>query len=182
MPINTYVPIANITLTSAASSVTFSSINSSYTDLVIVCSQKGTASGTYSVVRVGNSSVDTSSNYSETWVYGRYNSAVAANNDKASERYTSQTAWYGTGGSTIPNSSSVFNVNILQIMNYSNTTTYKTMISKSDSVGSDNYLGASRSVHLWRSTSAINTLTISISSGNFDVGSTFSIYGIHGVI
>jgi hypothetical protein len=33
-------------------------------------------------------------------------------------------------------------------------------------------------VNLWRSTSAITSVSFSASSGSFDIGSTFTLYGI----
>ena len=59
-------------------------------------------------------------------------------------------------------------------MNYSNTSTYKTVIGKDNaaSIETDAYVG------LWRSTAAINTIKISIGSSTFIAGSTFTLYGI----
>ena len=63
---------------------------------------------------------------------------------------------------------------IAQFQNYSNTTTYKTMLSRANAAG---YVQAR--VNLWRSTSAINTIKISGQSGmTFNTGCTFTLYGI----
>jgi len=69
MPTNTYVALATQTLGTAAASVTFSSIPSGYTDLIIVSSQFYVSSGAdrYATFQVGNGTVDTGSNYS--WTY-----------------------------------------------------------------------------------------------------------------
>jgi hypothetical protein len=60
-------------------------------------------------------------------------------------------------------------------MNYSNTTTYKTWLSRSGA--SDRATEAL--VGLWRSTSAITTIALSIDAGaTYSTGSTFTLYGI----
>jgi len=60
-------------------------------------------------------------------------------------------------------------------MNYTNTTTYKTVISRGNS---DTYVLAYAS--LWRATpQAITTITMGNEAAvNFVVGSTFTLYGI----
>ena len=64
---------------------------------------------------------------------------------------------------------------ILQIQNYSNTTTYKTVLGRNNN--SSNGTGAI--VGLWRSTSAITSISVFLeASGTFNAGSTFTIYGI----
>lgn len=62
----TYFPIANTTLSSAAASYTFSSISGSYTDLVLVIG--GTLSADISAGIYFNG--DTGTNYSTTRMYG----------------------------------------------------------------------------------------------------------------
>jgi hypothetical protein len=62
----------------------------------------------------------------------------------------------------------------INIMNYANTTTYKTAISRLDDAA--NYVGTS--VGLWRSTSAINSVTILAGTGNIPSGAMFTLYGI----
>jgi hypothetical protein len=160
----TYTPIATTTLGSAANTVSFSSISGAYTDLVIILT--GTAStGTGIYYQVGNGSVDTGSNYSFTELYGDGSSAGSArasayNQMAAGEFYTTQST------------------NIINLMNYSNTTTYKTGLSR----GSNGSNQVEAFVNLWRSTAAINIITFSagnVGSGKtFSVGSTFTLYGI----
>jgi hypothetical protein len=63
----------------------------------------------------------------------------------------------------------------MQINNYSNATTYKTMISRQ--FGQDQI--AWFSVGLWRSTAAITSIVFTDeSSGNFTTGFTLTLYGI----
>ena len=158
---STYSTIATTTLGSAAASYTFNSIPSTYTDLVLIMTvTQGAGVSVY--CQMGNGSVDTGSNYSYTGLYGNGSSAGSA-------RASNQTgAYLGYVGST-----TIYNA-INHFINYSNTTTYKTIINRKNQ--SDQYVEAN--VALWRSTAAINTIKIYPQSGNFDAGSTFTLYGI----
>jgi hypothetical protein len=63
-------------------------------------------------------------------------------------------------------------------MNYSNTTTNKTVISRTN-VTSGSFPGTETMVNLWRSTSAINVIELRQSgSGQYLSGTTFTLYGI----
>jgi hypothetical protein len=66
--------------------------------------------------------------------------------------------------------------NIFQVMNYANTTTYKTVLARGNAAGSL----LRGSVGMWRSTAAINSIKVMCGGGtnNFTVGSTFTLYGI----
>ena len=164
---NTYEAIATQTLGSAQASVTFSSIPSTYTDLILVVSGSSTA-GTNGRMRVGNGSVDTGTNYSFTSLDGNGTSAL-------SYRFTNETSyamqWYSQF-STAPGN---VTTEITHIMDYSNTTTYKPIIVRSGLVAT----GTSAGVGLWRSTAAINTLTYFCANATtFAAGFTASLYGI----
>lgn len=155
---STYEPIATTTLGSAAASYTFSSIPSTYTDLVLIMNASQAAGNSVYCQLNG----DTGSNYSYTGLYGSGSSAGSA-------RASNQTgAYLGYLGST-----TIYNA-INHFMNYANTTTYKTILNRKNQ--SDQYVEAD--VALWRSTAAINSIKIYPDSGNFDTGSTFTLYGI----
>ena len=168
----TYEPIATTTLNTTTASVTFSSISGSYTDLIIAGQIKG-SQNTFANLQVGNGSIDTGNNYSVTTLASRYNSGTT---EIATERYSSVSAIYVTGSTWY--SSVNFGTFKINLQNYSNTTTYKTVLTAMDSFEDANYCGANRNVGLWRSTSAINILTISAGAGNLASGSTFTLYGI----
>jgi hypothetical protein len=156
---STYTPIATQTLGSAAASVTFSSITSTYTDLLIVGS--GTAGSSVSFTLQFNG--DTGSNYSVTFLYGDGSSAVSG-------RASSQTSISGMGRLSTVESSSIIN-----IQNYSNTTTNKTVIGRG---GAANSLTIA-SVGLWRNTAAITSVVLRIEGGgNISAGTTLTLYGI----
>ncbi len=116
---STYEPIATNTLGTASSSITFSSIPSTYTDLVLVASNILNASSTNSVFLRFNS--DSTTNYSSTFLEG---TGSAASSNRVSNRNVIDSG-YNVGLST----SSVGQV-IFNIMNYTNTTTFKTVISR----------------------------------------------------
>ncbi len=160
----TYTPIASTTLNTTASSVTFSSISGSYTDLVAVV--VGINSGTgYGEVwaRVGNGSVDSGSNYSRTVLRGNGSSGSSFRTTNETYIYMDN-AFAGSGNGNL----------IMNFQNYSNTTTNKTILIRSNGAG--NHVNAQ--VELWRSTSAIDIITFYPDSGSFQSGSVFSLYGI----
>jgi hypothetical protein len=169
----TYEPIATTTLGSAAASVTFSSISGSYTDLVLVTSPATTHSLSTFVYMQFNG--DTSTNYSVTEVYGNGSSALSNRGSSL------DTGWIGFDisiSNTVGDYASISN-----IMNYSNTTTYKTFISRANRASSAlDYQGTDATVGSWRSTAAITSIVVKNRRGgvdyNFASGSTFTLYGI----
>jgi hypothetical protein len=165
MPI-TYKPIATQTLGSAAASVTFSSIPATYTDLILIFNGGKSLVGSSVDFRFNS---DSGSNYSFTELYGNGSSA-------GSSRVSNVT--YGSlAYNNVPDSGLTSTI-IMNIMNYSNTTTNKTAVSRNGQIGTT-YPGTGAIVNLWRSTTAINTITLSNSSAaDFVTGSTFTLYGI----
>jgi hypothetical protein len=155
---STYTPIASITLASAASSVTFGSIPQTYTDLVVVMSYSRSVSGN-GLLRFNG---DTGSNYSNTYLLGDGSSGSSS---RESNR---------TNGIISYDSANVQETCLINIMNYANTTTNKTFITR----GNDTGLGVISYVNLWRNTGAITSIELRPNSGNWNSGSTFSIYGI----
>jgi hypothetical protein len=160
---STYTPIATTTLGSAQATVNFNTISATYTDLVLVISTAATA-GNPDIVLQFNS--DTGTNYSVTSLSGNGTSATSTRASNQSSIKIDQTA---TLDGTLGNS-----VYIVNVMNYSNATTNKTVVNRSNRAGS----GVDASVGLWRSTSAITAIDIKTSSSTFITGSTFTLYGI----
>jgi hypothetical protein len=164
----TYEPIATTTLGSTTTDISFSSISGSYTDLILIISMfRVTTSGHGLNIRVGNGSVDTGSNYSFTSLYGN---GTAAGSNRSSNN---------TSGYIEPYDNSISSTNpvtlIVNLMNYSNTSTYKTLLTRGSSAA--DYANAT--VTLWRSTAAINTITISsFSTSQFAAGTTITLYGV----
>ena len=165
----TYVPIATQTLGSNAASIVFSSIPATYTDLVLACSMlsANTAGGRYIQIQVGNGSVDTATNYSQTQLRGNGTTADSGRQTSVTEVYFNVTGAYFQSG-TVPF------IGKAHFMNYSNTTTDKSILLRSDQAE----WSTSVTAGLWRSTSAINTIKVFLSADNFAIGTTFTLYGI----
>jgi hypothetical protein len=158
---NTYVSIATQTLGSAAASVTFSSISGSYTDLVLILN----ASGSTGINVLMQFNGDTGTNYSSTTLGGSGTTAYSA-------RYSNQTSIEINYEGYLD---SGFNTNsIINIQNYSNSTTYKTTLDRFNNAG----LGVDAVVGLWRNTAPITSVVLKTHTGTFATGSTFSLYGI----
>lgn len=159
---STYTPIATQSV-SGASSVTFSSIPQTYTDLVMVYNGKGSATGNGIYGNVGNGSIDTGSNYSYRHLQG--NGSTTNSNGATNNTLYVATNYVDAGYD---------DVIIWNFQNYSNTSTYKTILLRANSASS----GVAATVALWRSTSAINVVYATLSGGTFATGSTFTLYGI----
>jgi len=159
---STYTPIATTTLGSAAATVTFSSISSSYTDLVLIVNMSSTTNAANYLYMQYNG--DTGSNYSTTIVGGDGATAVSV-------RFANRTN-FNIDYSATPKTER--GNRIINIMNYANTSTYKTGIVRSTRAGG----GTDAIVGLWRSTAAINEIKLTCDSDTFATGSTFTLYGI----
>ena len=160
---STYTPIASQILSTSTATVTFSSIPQNYTDLVLVINGN-TNSDDEVRLRFNN---DSGSNYSEIGIYGNGSGPSVT-------KYTNTS--YGQLGGIY--TSSGVGTNIIQIMNYANENTYKTVLARASS---GNY--AQARVITWRgstgsSTEAINRIDFYSASGTFSSGTIFTIYGI----
>jgi len=165
---STYEPIATYTVTgsnlSGTTGVTFSSIPSTYTDLILVQNFTLTAPAIV-CLRVGAGSIDSGTNYSQTSLSGNGSSASSA-------RTSSANLWR----SDLAHGTSGVGTYISQLMSYQNTTTNKTTIQRYNNVP---YGALEAVVGLWRSTSAINTVQCFLDRAEFYVvGSTFTLYGV----
>jgi len=157
----TYNSIASTTLTSDQTDVEFTGINQNFTDLILV-REGAQTSGNNSVIQVGNNTYDTTSSYSGTQLFGNGTSALG-------DRFSNDTRWFVNFANGTNRTMSVYH-----FMNYSNTTTHKTMIGRH----SDGNFYASAYVFLWRKTDAINRIKITQGTNGLKSGTTFSLYGI----
>ena len=157
----TYEKIATNTLGSSAASITFSSISGAYTDLVLIVSPLTATIDNVTIQYNG----DTGSNYSWTTVGGNGTAASSHRGSNDSNPYTQYQSGVDTTRSNV----------IINVMNYSNTTTYKTAICRGNNTG----YGTDATVVLWRNTNAITSILLTTrGSYNFTSGSTFTLYGI----
>lgn len=158
----TYTPIATQILASATASIIFSNIPSTYTDLIVVFNGGETVSNGISI-KINS---DTGTNYSQIRLVGNGSTATAF------RRVTTSTVYIDDGITFDTNSGT--NNAIINFMNYSSTSIYKTWLQRSNSSPS----GTMQGCGLWRNTSAITTLEFSISGSTMVTGSSFSLYGI----
>ena len=159
---STYTPIATTSISSNTTAYTFSSIPSTYTDLVLILNVISTSTaGNYVYLQYNG---DTGSNYSTTILTGTGSSAIST---RFNNRTNFNIDYYATPNTEISN-------RIVSIMNYSNTTTYKTGLLRANRAGG----GTDATVGLWRSTAAINSITVTHDTAQFAAGSMFTLYGI----
>ena len=157
---STYTPIATTTLGSNATSYTFSSIAGTYTDLRVIFNGTMTAPDDIGI----RFNSDTGSNYSTTILGGNGTTAFSTRVSNQTQGYLD---WAGL--------TTAYGNFLVDVQNYSNSTTYKTYLSRFNQAAR----GTDACVGLWRSTSAITSITLkAIGANSFSSGSIFTLYGI----
>jgi hypothetical protein len=162
MPEN-YILLERIELNTTAASVTFNNIpQSGYTDLKVVFSTRNT--GSVSGVRLGING--SNANFSNRYIEGNGSSVASGtlNQYIGAETPSSATAsTFGNGEFYIPNytGSNFKSISADSVTENNNTTAYTDF-----------------NALLWSQTAAITSLNIFVGGGAFDIGSTFSLYGI----
>lgn len=163
----TYTPIATTTLTSTAGIITFSSIPQTYTDLVLI--QSARVSSAYDITAIRVNSV--TSNYGGTYMEANGSSATSGRGSAEialRAGYVPGTSYAGEWSAEIYN-----------FMNYSNTTTNKTVLSRTNFVGSSVGFNVQAKVSSIPTTSAITQITTQpVNGAVWAIGSTFTLYGI----
>jgi hypothetical protein len=155
---STYTPIASLTLSASTSSVTFSNIPQTYTDLVLVMDATATTNFTNTKIVINS---DSGTNYSWTNLKGDGSSASSAQGSSTANLYL---GLVNTGRGTYK----------FMFQNYSNSTTNKTILSAGGLAGNrEEY-----AVGLWRNTNAVTSIEVIQPADTFSSGSTFNLYGI----
>ena len=159
----TYEPIATTTLSSAAATITFSSIAASWTDLRLVLATAGTSSANTVIMQFNN---DTATNYGRTSLIGNGTAASSTRQTSAANLSIGGAALDGTNPSLYE----------IDVFSYAGST-YKTAMSafSSDRNGTG---FVSRMVGLWLSTAAITRIDLTNNGGTFAIGTTATPYGI----
>ena len=163
---NSYESIQTVTVGTAQSTITFSSIPATFTHLQIRAMSLNSSSGTDIRIRFNS---DTGSNYRTHYLYGQGSSAVSGGGAST----------YITMGLTSLSSGNP-EVLVTDILDYTSTTKNKTIRSLTgvDDNGSGYlvlYTG------LWFNTpAAITQIDLSANTGNFNQYSSFALYGIKG--
>jgi len=162
----TYEPISTTTLGSAASSITFSSIPGTYTDLRLVLVGANSASGANWYIRY-NGTTGSSDLYSYTLLKGNGSAASSASSSADNKIVFNETS---TTSTTIPM------LTTIDVFSYAGSTNKTCLIEWS---GDENGSGTTqRIVGLYRSTSAITSIALVNSGANFATGTVATVYGI----
>jgi hypothetical protein len=163
MPTPTYTALANTTLVSASSTVTFGSIAQGYRDLILIINGSFASAASYTFRFNG----DTGSNYSMVYAQAVHGGAITSSTITS----TSLVVW--AANNLVANTNFT---NITQVMDYSATDKHKAVLNRNGGKQSDSDF-VNMSSGRWGSTSAITSMTI-LGSANFNIGTTFSLYGI----
>ena len=157
----TYEPIQSQTLSVATATVTFSSIPSTYTDLKLVIDGNNTSIASRSgYIRFNG---DTGTNYSFTYLHG------ISGDSNLGASGTGSTVAQSTFSNILNDRTSV----IMHILGYSNTTKQKAFLARGNASSNVQlYTG------LWRSTAAINSLSLFLNADSWAIGTIFTLYGI----
>lgn len=170
----TYKLIASVVVGAGGqAAIDFTSISSVYTDLLLVVSVRTdrAAVGDGLRLRVGNSSIDTGTNYSDRYLQGDGASATSGSDSAAT--------WIVSGISTAASSTASTFSNIeIYFPNYAGSSAKSISIDgASENAATTAY--TTLSAGLWSGTSAINIIKLlSANSANFVQYSTAYLYGI----
>jgi hypothetical protein len=158
MPTPTYTALANVTLGSNTTSVTFSSIPQTYRDLILVC-QVQSASSQGADYLYFNSDT-TQANYS--WLRVQWDGSSPS-------QATGSDASVGDISASSPNTV------IMNIFDYSATDKHKSRLVKTTNTNAISLVYTSR----WANTAGVTSLSYdSATGGQFVSGSTFALYGV----
>lgn len=158
---NDYVALANVTLGTAASSVTFSSISADYRDLVVVL----VASGSTTLQARVRLNSDTGPNYNYIQLSGNGSSASGGN-------AIAQTSGFL---SVVAQATTTARLQIVaNIMDYATTDKHTTIISRADQAAN----GSEAFVNRWANTAAVTSVQVLTSTGNWAIGTTVALYGV----
>lgn len=164
-----YESIASTTLSTTSSTVTFSSIPSTYSHLQIRMSARSSFSfGSMFDSYIAFNGDNTYSGYKDHILYGNASSVTAVNASSYNLSYT-------TPGAN--QTASVYNGVIIDVLDYANTNknTVARFLGGADLNGSGNIVFGSV---LWPNTAAVNQITLSC-DGSFVADSTFALYGVN---
>jgi hypothetical protein len=156
MPTPTYTALATVTLGTAASSITFSSIPATYRDLVLVGDYAVSANGEIQISLNGSTA-----DRSRVLMYG-----VPAEAGSTTGSNINFAGGY-TGNRSI---------GVAQFMDYSATDKHKAILLRTQTASSPTEVVATSA--RWASTSAITSIGLNFAAGTLSVGTTFSLYGI----
>jgi len=168
----TYTLISSNVLASNAASVTFSAIPATYTDLVLRFSVRSTFAGA-NIGTYYTLNSDTSSLYSETFMFGTGTTVTSSRNSGVASSVNSTSV----NGST--STASTFTSLELYLPSYTSTTSkpWSLFNAREDNSATVNCIQAMAG--LYRNTSAITSITITpTGASSYVTNSSFYLYGI----
>jgi hypothetical protein len=165
---NTYKLIASASLSTTTATVTFSSISSSYTDLVLRASYRIDNAGAYGQNPYLVLNSDTS---------GYHNQFLQGNGSSISASYSNSSQLEMQSADSAGNTSNTFTIQEVYFYLYKSNATkiisqFKS--SENDSSGNEMHVYA----NYYPQTTAISSILVDIASGSFVANSTFWLYGI----
>lgn len=165
---NSYESIATVTIGTAQSTITFSSIPSTFKHLQVRGILQISGGDTEAKLTLNGDS--TSSNYATHQLLGDGSTAAS---------YATANSGFIKTGINNSASGSNFGAMVVDILDYANTSKNKTVrtLTGADTNGGGYIRFASG---FWNSTAATTSLTFTASSGNFNQYSSFALYGIKG--
>tara|TARA_R110000803_G_scaffold64380_1_gene125368 strand:+ start:380 stop:880 length:501 start_codon:yes stop_codon:yes gene_type:complete len=161
----TYTLIDSVTLGSSAASVTFSAIDQSFGDLVLVTSALGVGD-VYPGIRFNS---DSSSTYS--YVVMRGNGSTSSSSSSSTTNAGIITAFTWASGTNA-------NLSSVSIMDYAATDKHKSWLSRAGQANGGSGYGTEAIAGRWPQTSAITSIEVVGGGGTYAAGSTFHLYGI----
>lgn len=165
----TYEPISTVTTTGTPASIDFTSIPQTYTDLVLVFVNTGSAGVVGVRTRFNN---DSSAIYDKMYVFAQ-NSSISRGQQTNATSYNA-----------IASGLHEYAESWINICNYSNTNTFTTLLSRLTGTGDAGSSWTTRDTRSWydtgrwRSTAAVTSINLSPDSGNFAVGTIVTLFGI----
>lgn len=169
------VPLGMVNVGSATSTISFTSIPSTYKHLQLRYLARSARTSDAGATMLTQFNSDTGNNYAYHILYGDGSAATAYNGST-----TNVMRSYSVASSSSSNTQA-YGVGIIDILDYASTSKYKTLrhLGGYDRNGSGELNLASG---LWQSTSAISTITLTLAeaTANYETNSTFALYGIKG--
>jgi hypothetical protein len=161
----TYEPIATQTLGSAATSISFTSIPATYTDLrLVLYGVPLNTSGTFASVRLNS---DTGTNYSYTYLEGNGAAITTARQASVATCYINPN--YASGIAPY--------IGAVDVFSYAGST-FKTMLFNYSGDKNAANGGLYEAVALWRNTAAVTGVDFVAGGNQFQSGTIATIYGI----
>jgi hypothetical protein len=159
-----FTALGNITLTTAQTTITLSSISQAYRDLYLVVTIAGLGSGGSPLLRANN---DANLNYTGTVL--RANGTTANGVNLTSYNYGAMLGIY------VSNSGSNNTFFDVWMPDYATTDKHKNMMIRAN--GADS--GVEMQITKWNNTSAISSLVLTFGSGQtWGIGTTVALYGV----